>query len=92
LLKHLADMQATSSCNLALAGETKAAIARHQKARGGDSCMVLSLQSWPFDWLLSARLMLGRPSSNSYLYGRPDAQHSAIMVLVGVNTMYWLFF
>ena len=45
LLKHLAGRRAASSCNLALAGETKAAIARHQKARGGDSCMVLSLQS-----------------------------------------------
>ena len=45
LMKHLAGMRATGSCNLALAGETKAAISRHQMARGGDGCMVLSLQS-----------------------------------------------
>jgi hypothetical protein len=36
-MKHLADMRATGSCNLTLAGETKAAISRHQMARGGDA-------------------------------------------------------
>ncbi|KAJ4992622.1 hypothetical protein SVAN01_02005 [Stagonosporopsis vannaccii] len=45
-MKHLADMRATGSCNLALAGETKAAISRHQVVRGFDGCVVLSLESW----------------------------------------------
>jgi hypothetical protein len=45
LMKRLADMRATSSCNLALAGETKAAISRHQMVRGGDGCVVFSCRA-----------------------------------------------
>ena len=45
LLKHLAGRRAASSCNLALAGETKAAISRLMVVRGGDGCMVLSCRA-----------------------------------------------
>ena len=44
-MKHLADMRATGPCNLALAGETKAAISRLMVVRGGDGCMVLSCRA-----------------------------------------------